>query len=220
MGLYFQFTTSMNNRRNFIFLLIFSIGFCTLAWQAQEDKHTIYLSSLGWHTGIVIPAKSFPDSLWENGHNFADAHYLEIGWGDEDFFTQKNFDIWYAIKAVSWPTPSAIQIKPVNRKVENYYSNTEVAKIELNDEQMQGLISYFVEELELDRNGKIIPVKENSVKNYYKSSSSYYFPKNSNVWAARALKRAGLSIRPLWYQTTGQVVKKAGKIGEIIIEDQ
>lgn len=202
-----------------ILIFLFFSVLIAKAWQEQEDAHTIYVSSLSWHTGIVVPAESFPDSLWRKGHNYADAHYLEIGWGDADFFTDEGFNLWYALKAAFWPTPTAIQIRPIYRNVENFYSNTDVAKIEISDEQMQRLTSYLVEELELDENGKIIPAKENSGKNFYKGSSSYYFPKNSNVWAARALKEAGFSISPIWHQTTGQVVKKAGKIGEIIIED-
>lgn len=201
----------------FLFLILSATSL--RAYQEQEDKHTIYVSSLSWHTGIVVPAESFPDSLWREGHNYENAHYLEIGWGDADFFTQEAFNIWYALKAVFWPTPTAIQIKPIYQNAENHYYNTNVAKIEISDEQLQNLTSFLVEELELDENGKIIPAKGDSGRNFYKGSSSYYFPKNSNVWAARALKKAGFSINPIWYQTTGQVVKKASKIGEMIIED-
>ena len=118
-----------------------------------------------------------------------------------------------------WPTPAVIQIKPIPQQVENHYTNTGVAKLEVNDEQLQNLITYIVEELELDENGKVIPTAEDSGYRFYKSSSTYYFPKNSNVWAARALKRAGFSLRPFLYQTTGQVVKKSGKMGEMIMEE-
>lgn len=209
----------MVNWKNLILIFLFFSVLSAKAWQEQEDNYTIYVSSLSWHTGIVVPAESFPDSLWREGHQYADAHYLEIGWGDADFFTDEGFNLWYALKAAFWPTPSAIQIKPIYQDVENHYHNTNVAKIETTDEQLQNLTTFLVEELELDENGKVIPVADDSGKNFYKGSSSYYFPKNSNVWAARALKRAGFSINPFWHQTTGQVVRKAGKIGEIIIED-
>lgn len=202
-----------------IFFLLFLLTLSATAFQEQEIKDSIYVSSLSWHTGIVVPAASFPDTLWKEGYNYSDAQYLEIGWGDTDFFTTRNFNVWYALKAVMWPTPSVIQIKPLYRKVENNYTNTAVAKIIVNDEQLQNLITYIVEEFELDENGKVIPTAEDSGYNFYKSSSSYYFPKNSNVWAARALKRAGFSLRPFWYQTTGQVVKKAGELGEMIMKE-
>lgn len=205
--------------KQLIVLLLFLLAHSTNAFQEQGSKNSIYVISISWHTGIVVPAASFPDTLWREGHNYSDAQYLEIGWGDSDFFTQKKFNLWYALKSVFWPTPSAIQIKPIYQNVEKFYTNTHVAKIEVHDEQLKQLIAYLVEELELDEDGKILPVTAVYGNDFYKSSSLYYFPKNSNVWAARALKRTGFSLRPIWYQTTGQVVKKAGKIGELIMEE-
>src|SRR5690554_2778052 len=81
-----------------------------------ENKHIIYLSSIGWHTGIVVPAYTLPDSLWGEKLPYADNFYLEIGWGDEDFFTHPGFNLWYAIKAVFWPTSSVLHIRPIGRK--------------------------------------------------------------------------------------------------------
>lgn len=209
----------MENQKKLIVLFLFLSALSLQAFQEQEKTNSIYVSSLSWHTGIVVPAASFPDTIWREGHHYGDAQYLEIGWGDADYFTHEGFNLWYALKAVFWPTPSVIQIKPINRKVENYYTNTDVAKIDVDDEQLQRLVNFLVEELQLDEDGKVIPVTEGTGNTFYKSSSSYYFPENSNVWAARALKEAGFSISPFWHQTTGQVVKKAGKIGEMIIED-
>lgn len=192
-----------------------------IAGQEPENKHVIYVSSISWHTGIVVPAYSLPDSLWREGHSYADAAYLEIGWGDADFFPHDGFNLWYALKSVFWPTASVMHINPIHRQVEEYYSNTDVVRIEVNDAQLRRLVLFLVEEFELDENGKIIPAAEGKRPDsyFYKGSSSYYFPKNSNVWAARALKRAGFSIRPIWYQTTGSVLNKAEEFGELVVKE-
>ena len=185
-----------------------------------DDTHIIYVSSISWHTGIVVPGYALPDSLWIEGHNYAANSYLEIGWGDLDFYTHEGFNLWYALKAVFWPTSSALHINPIQRQVEDYYSNTDVVKLVLNDEQLHRLSRFLVKELELDENGKIIPTAEGFYhsSNFYKGSSSYYFPNNSNVWAARAVKRAGFSIGPIWHQTTGSVLNKVADFGELVVE--
>lgn len=211
--------------QNLIKILFFGVlGLTSLtakSWQEPEEKHSIYVSSISWHTGIIIPVGTFPKGIWPENHNYANAAYLEIGWGDRDFFTNYNFNPWYALKAVFWPTPSVLQINPIYGKVEAFYSNTNLSKIEFSEEQLQKLKNYLLNEFELTEDGKIIPFTAGPSNSFfYKGSSHYYFPKNSNVWAARALRESGFSLSPIWYQTTGKVVRKAGEFGEMVLEKE
>lgn len=184
------------------------------------DPHVIYVSSISWHTGIVVPGYALPDSLWSEDHNYATKSYLEIGWGDADFFSHEGFNLWYAFKAIFWPTSSVLHINPIHGRIEDHYFDTDVVSIALNDEQLRRLSHYLVREFELDENGKLIPAAEGIYlgSNFYKGSSSYYFPNNSNVWAARAVKRAGFSIGPIWHQTTGSVLNKVQDFGDLVVE--
>lgn len=202
-----------------IFLLSTSLSG---AGQQAENKHTIYISSISWHTGVVVPAYSLPDSLWPEGHSYADASFLEIGWGEADYYPHPGFNLWYGIKAVFWPTSSVLHVNPLNRKAEAYYSDTEVVKIELNDKQLRRLTRYLMEELELNEKGRAMPAAEGLYADsyFYEGSSTYFFPKTSNVWAARALKKAGFSISPIWYQNTGWLLNKAEDFGELVVQEK
>ncbi|WP_143962882.1 DUF2459 domain-containing protein [Litoribacter populi] len=199
-------------------LFLFILSFSSL--QAEAEKHIIYVSSISWHTGLVIPGDVLPDSIWSEGHDYGDAPYLEIGWGDADFYPHERFNLWYAFKAVFWPTSSVLHFKPIRRNVEDHYFDTNVVKIELTDEQLHQLVLYLIEQLELDDNGKIIPATEGLYSNshFYEGSSSYYFPNNSNVWVARAIREAGFSLRPIWLQTTGMVLNKVEDFGIRVVE--
>ncbi len=201
-------------------LIVFLLFWADSMAQTPTENHIIYVSSISWHTGIVVPAYALPDSLWEESPDFGSSTYLEIGWGDKDFYTHDRFNLWYAFKAVFWPTSSVLHINPINRQIEKYYSNTNVAKIVLSGEQFDALCQFLVDEFEQDKSGKIIPVTEGFYprSHFYKGSKTYYFPNNSNVWAARALKKAGFSIGPLWHQTTGSVLNKAEQFGELVVE--
>lgn len=218
--------SNMRNQLSFFFL-----WFCLLpaspAFALQEpvgepdQRHVIYVSSISWHTGIVVPAYSLPDSLWPEGHQYADSAYLEIGWGDADYYPNEGFNLWYAIKSVFWPTSSVLHVNPLHQAVEDYYVDTDVVRIAVNGEQLRNLSAYLIEEFEQGETGKFIPAEEGiyTDSHFYEGSSSYYFPNNSNVWAARALKRAGFSISPIWYQTTGWVLNKAENFGELVVEN-
>lgn len=207
-------------KASFLYLLLFtaSLG---IAQQQSGEPHTIYVSSISWHTGIVVPAYSMPDSLWPEGHHYPEDSYLEIGWGEADYFPNEGFNLWYALKSAFWPTSSVLHVNPIGVHVENYYTATDVVRIEVNEAQLNQLIYYLIEEFELDGEGMAIPSEPGlQVDSYfYEGSSSYYFPNNSNVWAARALKRAGFSISPIWYQTTGWVLNKAEDFGRLVVED-
>ncbi|MCM4159749.1 DUF2459 domain-containing protein [Antarcticibacterium flavum] len=199
-----------------LFLLLFLPA---KAWQQPNEKHSIYVSSISWHTGIIVPAATFPESIWPPEINYKNAAWLEIGWGDMDFFSAKGFNPWHAIKAAFWPTSSAMQIKPIYGPVETAYSNTNLAKLKIDKEQLDKLRNYLLRELKLNEDAKLIPVTAGPSNSYFfKGSSSYYFPKNSNVWVAKALKETGFSLTPIWYQTTGKVVRKAGEFGELVME--
>lgn len=190
------------------------------AQERPESLHVIYVSSISWHTGIVVPVYTLPDSLWKEGHDYGDSSYLEIGWGDKDYFTHDGFNLWFAFKAVFWPTSSALHVNPIHGQVAEYYSDTNVVKIELNEEQLQRLSLFLVEEFKLDEDGKVIHAADGFYPDsyFYEGSSSYYFPNNSNVWAARAIKRAGHSIRPILLQTTGCVLNKVENFGTLVVE--
>lgn len=199
-------------------LLLYMLLLILPVASAQEQRgsyHTIYVASISWHTGVIVPAYSLPDSLWPAGHVYPENAYLEVGWGDGDFFPNEGFNLWYALKAVFWPTPSLLHVNPLPEDLKNYYSGTRVVKIEVNDKALEELVHYLLGEFELDRDGVAIPAEQGlySDSYFYQGSRSYYFPDNSNVWVARALKRTGFSISPIWYQTTGWVLNKAENFG-------
>lgn len=190
------------------------------AQQQRGSAHTIYVAGISWHTGIVVPAYSLPDSLWPPDHQYPAEAYLEIGWGDSDFFPNESFNLWYAIKAVCWPTASVLHVNPLPDDLRKYYRGTRVVKIVVNDKQLEQLIHYLLGEFELDEDGAAILAEQGLYTDsyFYKADRSYYFPNNSNVWVARALKRTGFSISPIWYQTTGWVLNKAENFG-VPLED-
>ncbi len=196
-----------------ILLIIFPV--CLKA----GSKESIYVASISWHTGIIIPANSMPDSLWPGPFDFSAYEYLEIGWGDRDFFQHPAFNLWYALKAVLWPTSSALHVLPVNeRHLPERYKDTRLLRLTISDNELNNLVLFLLNQFERNSEGQVIPLGEGFYQNshFFAGRTKYYFPKNSNVWAAMALKRAGFRYNPVFYQTTGMVLNRAEAYGEII----
>ena len=193
-------------------------GFGQYQLQDSTQNHTIYVVSISWHTGLVVPGNSLPADIWPDSLNYNDAAFLEIGWGDRDFYQTPGFDAWHATKAAFWPTTSVLHINPIPENVEAYYHFTDVVKLQVSKEQLDALSNYILSHFEYDEEGQVIPLQSgiHFDSQFFAGISSYYFPNNSNVWAARGLKRAGFRTGPILLQTTEMVLNKADNYGERI----
>jgi len=55
----------------------------------SEKKKTLYLVGHDWHTSIVLPAAAIPDPLLPIRRFYDKYEYIELSWGDEDFFYKR-----------------------------------------------------------------------------------------------------------------------------------
>ena len=184
-----------------LIISIFPIILFGSSHQRGEKEHFIYVVSISWHTGIIVPGYAFPDSIWPDGHNLSRYDYLEIGWGDRDFFQHPGFNPWYAIKATFWPTSSALHILPLhgNYLARNY--DTKLVRLAISLEELEDLSGFIVSHLKLDDQGKVILLKKGwpyMHSRFFAGSKKYYFPKNSNVRAAQGLNEPCFTYTPIF----------------------
>src|SRR5262244_2054656 len=52
----------------------------------QEEPLYIYVVRHEWHTGLVVKYDDIDARLWPEKDDFPEALYLEVGWGDRDFY--------------------------------------------------------------------------------------------------------------------------------------
>ena len=127
----------MSRIRIWILFLAASCSACTVpardvpAPSENEQHKTIYLVNQGWHAGIVLRRADIPDSNWPILGDFPKAHYLEVGWGDMDFYLTQDPHWGLTLKAALWPTASALHIAGFNGSVPAYFPYSEIIGIEL-----------------------------------------------------------------------------------------
>jgi len=168
-----------------------------------------------------VPGYSIPDSIWPAQHNFSKFDYLEISWGDRDFYQNQKFNLWFAFKAALWPTATVLHVLPLPKEnIELNYLGTKMVELEVTRKELDNLTCFIVSQFKLNEQQKVIPLEEGLYLNshFFEGSSKYYLPKNSNVWAARALKKAGFSFIPVLYQTTGMVTNRADNFGVVVVD--
>lgn len=192
----------------------------------EQTSHTqpqqIYVVSQGWHSGVVVPASCIPDTLWPEAYDFSGYNYLQIGWGDKDFYQHRGFNLWYGTKAVLWPTASALQVMGLHQVSNLQYYADETVSLEISQEGYDNLCKFLQEQFQQNDSSQYIPLEEGLYQNsrFFLGRQSYYFPKNSNVWTARTLKQAGIDINPIWYQTQKLLLNKMKKEGELLYPEE
>jgi len=180
-------------------------------------RKTIFVVSHGWHTGLVLRKADLNDAEWPVLQDFQNAELLEFGWGDAGYYPAQRGTIWLAIKAACWPTPSVMHVVGIDRQVTNAFPGSQVVQVHLSEAGFERLSELIRREFRLNSDGHAMPAGKGLYGDgrFYRGASKFYFPRMCNFWTASALRAAGCPIRPLTSVSSGQVIAKTKKFGQL-----
>jgi len=190
----------------------------TLAPSESEPRKTIYLVNHGYHTTIVLRRADIPDNIWPKLGNFPDMEYLEVGWGDMDYYQIPDPHLGFILKAALLPTASVLHIVGFNDHVPAYFPYSEIIRIELSSAGFERLSRTIASSFALDRAGNTTSPGPGRYGNshFYLSRETYHLFNTCNVWTARALRTAGLPITPATATSVGNLMSQARKFGVVV----
>jgi len=190
----------------------------TLAPSESEPRKTIYLVNHGWHAGIVLRRVDIPDNIWPKLGNFPDMEYLEVGWGDMDYYQIPDSHLGFILKAALLPTASVLHIVGFNGHVPAYFPFSEIIRIELSSAGFELLSRTIASSFALDKAGNTTSPSPGLYGNsrFYLSRETYHLFNTCNVWTARALRTAGLPITPATATSVGNLMSQARKLGVVV----
>ena len=190
----------------------------TLAPSESEPRKTIYLVNHGWHAGIVLRRADIPDNIWPKLGNFPDMEYLEVGWGDKDYYQIPDPHLGFILKAALLPTASVLHIVGFNDHVPAYFPYSEIIRIELSSAGFERLSRTIASSFALDKAGNTTSPSPGLYGNsrFYLSRETYHLFNTCNVWTARALRTAGLPITPATATSVGNLMSQARKFGVVV----
>ena len=144
--------------------------------QNKYVKYTIYLVKYRWHTGIVLNKASIDTVRLPESNDFKNYKFLDIGWGDRDFYIHNGFDLGLAINALFYPTTSVLRIEGLGSPVEDYIKfYDETVQIKLDSTGYKNLLTFIHNTFEHTEKGKpeIITERYNGMIKYYKAKGEY-----------------------------------------------
>ena len=165
------------------------------------DNKKIYIVKHAWHTGIIVGRREADFYLPALTNEFSGADYLEVGWGDLDFYTAARGNVFLALKAVLWPTKSTIRIMGFNKHPLLIFGEDRIVEVTISDQGFINLIRYINNSFALDKDSQNIKLDTNAYggpSQYYLSREKYHGFKTCNVWTAKAIRKTGYPITPFY----------------------
>ena len=169
-----------------------------ISFQLADAQNKIYISKIDWHVGIILEVNESSLSQIESLVEFDKFNYVDIGWGDADFYqSSEELDLYLATKAILIPTPSVVRIQGYKNELESIIKYREYTfEIVLDSLQFSSLSQFINSSFQKDSlNQNIISLEKFSgVIKYYHSTHNYYFANTCNTWVAEALEKSGYKI--------------------------
>lgn len=182
------------------------------------EVEPVYLVGHGWHAGIVLRRTDATAVWWPEQDDFPDATFLEVGWGDRDFYQDPDPSLADRLKGAFWPTKSVLHIVGFRRPVTAYFPASEVIRIDLPKAGVDSLAAFIHAAYVRDEEGQPIVLGPGlyGESRFYAARERYHIFKNCNTWAARALREAGVPLRPAEILTADDLLKQVRPFGETI----
>lgn len=153
----------------------------------------VYVVTHGWHTGLAMRAADIDFERWRPLPHPGRARYVEVGWGDRDYYPAPGFNLGYGFKALAWPTPGVLQVTGFGEPPARTFPASEVVELGLERRAFERLLAYIASSFEPDA-APIAPSLY-ATGAFYPSREKFHLFKTCNVWVARALRAAGLEVR-------------------------
>ena len=167
-----------------------------IATADRSNLVTVYLANYGWHTGLIIPQSAIPEGLWPERADFPDKPYLEIGWGDWDYYQTRNPDLWMTFKAALLPTSSVLYVTGRMEAGIPHATQYEILELALTREAFYRMCRYI--HGSFDRAGSVrvaaLATRTFSGGRFYPAQGRFHLLRTCNAWTAGALRAAGIPV--------------------------
>ena len=185
---------------------------------AHEPARLIYLVSHGWHTGIVVKRQDIPLDVWSESRDFPDADYLEIGWGEGDYYQAREPSVGLALKAACGSTASVLHVVGFKGSVTACFPQSDIIALELSPRGFERLCDYIHNSYDRAGRNKALPVGPGLYgdSQFYPARGQFYLFNTCNVWTAQALHAAGYPLSSFCALTADSVMSQARQFGSVV----
>ena len=159
-------------------------------------KTVIFVTSNGWHSGIVVAKADLPPDRLPETVDFPEARFLEFGWGDAVYYPAKQPTFGMSLKAALVPTPAVVHVAGLWGEPVRVYPKAEVVSLPIDDENFGRLVGFI--DASFERSGAARAAATGpglyATSRFYPAKGSFHLFNTCNTWTARALAAAGFDV--------------------------
>jgi uncharacterized protein (TIGR02117 family) len=177
-------------------------------------QNEVYVVSHGWHTGFVIPSDRIFEYYPSLKQRFGKSPNIEIGWGDKAFYQANEITSGLTVRAIFWPTESVVHAVAVPGNVRDYFTNSEIETLCLNDKELSSLTAFIANSFYRNDSGDVEALEKGIYgdSQFYKGVGDYYLMNSCNIWTAKGLKSIGMDISPTLKLTARSIMSYLSRV--------
>jgi uncharacterized protein (TIGR02117 family) len=169
----------------------------------------IYVVNNHWHTGLVLRASELTPTLRGMLPRFANAEYLEIGWGDDRFYRSPQSTSGLAVQALFASRGSVLHVVPLSRLPEVHYREflVDLYRLRISPEGHRRLVAFMETSFDLSDSGAAIELEPGWAPGswFYRAHGKYSVLHTCNQWTADALRTTGFPISAFYASTADNI---------------
>jgi uncharacterized protein (TIGR02117 family) len=210
-------------RRVLLALVLLTLAACTTSEPNPTSRKdggpgiSVYLVAHDKHSGIAIRRLDIPAGLWPEIRDFPQADYLEVGWGEREYYFGRDQGFTGAMRAAFGSNnPSVLHVAGVRGPLAKSFPASEIIEVTLPRDGLERLVRYIHDAY--DRKGApvVAPLGPGLYgdSRFYPGWETFSLMRTCNVWTARGLRDAGLPIDDSI--TMEGVMSQARAIGRVV----
>jgi len=159
-------------------------------------KTVIFVTSNGWHSGIVVAKADLPPDRLPESVDFPEARFLEFGWGDAVYYPAKQPTFGMSLQAALVPTPAVVHVAGLWGEPARVNPKAEVVSLPIDDENFHRLVNFI--DASFERSGAARAAATGpglyATSRFYPAKGSFHLFNTCNTWTVRALAAAGYDV--------------------------
>jgi uncharacterized protein (TIGR02117 family) len=178
----------------------------------------VWVVGHGWHTGLVVREADVPAGLWPERADFPGARFLEVAWGDREFYVAPRGTLALALKAAFRSRGSVLHVAGFDAPPARSFEGSEVVELVLSREGFDRL-ARFIDDGHARGGARRAPRLAPGLYGasaFYPATGRYSLLNTCNTWIAAALRAAGCPVTPFWAATASGLLAQVRPLGRVL----
>jgi hypothetical protein len=124
----------------------------------DEGAVSVWVLDHGWHTAIVLRRADVEPALWPEVEDFPEATFVEVAWGDRDFYMAPSPSAWLGIRAAMRTRGSVLHVVGFDRPIAATFPGAEIVELHVPPRGFARLTLFVSDEHARDGSARAIPL--------------------------------------------------------------